>query len=506
VDADRRRRLAWVAALAGLALLLAAAAAPRFSSVVDDAYISARYAEQFARGNGLVYNAGQPPVEGYTNLAWTVLLGLGRVAGLPMQPMLVWTGLAFGALAVWGTVALGAGLAEKPDSRVLLGGLLLAASPQFAVVTTNGIESSMYTAGVSWAAVAILFGPDSLGAIAAATLGAIRPEGSAIALLLAAGAAYGGKRWPIAGWLVGTSLLLAWRHTTYGAWVPNTWDAKYSRSLLEQLRFNWHYFEPEGPIWAVLALALAATTAWLGRDVRRWTVWTCAVATVAVALRIDLWMPGGRLLQPACAILYACLSAMWVERGGRSGWIGALWAAGLWLTPWGRHPAEYDAHNTVLPNNGTQFAARRLAASLPPGSWLATRDAGMLAYYVGTDVNVLELHDRALTRRHPGGADSHWQGAMPAAPEVVAPTVQRDDAPVSPYGTDRGVLLSLRRRYRYLGRVRQHYHRAYDIYVRDDIEIENFPPGIVLNRDGPEPVPGPRPFPTLPVPPRALDP
>ena len=39
----------------------------------DDAFISFRYAANLARGDGLVFNPGMPPVEGYTNFLWTVL-------------------------------------------------------------------------------------------------------------------------------------------------------------------------------------------------------------------------------------------------------------------------------------------------------------------------------------------------------------------------------------------------------------------------------------------------
>ena len=45
----------------------------------DDAFISFRYAENFAQGNGLVYNVGER-VEGFTNLSWTVLFGLIMMA------------------------------------------------------------------------------------------------------------------------------------------------------------------------------------------------------------------------------------------------------------------------------------------------------------------------------------------------------------------------------------------------------------------------------------------
>ena len=41
----------------------------------DDAFISLRYSDMFARGEGLVFNRGEW-VEGYTNFLWTLLLGL----------------------------------------------------------------------------------------------------------------------------------------------------------------------------------------------------------------------------------------------------------------------------------------------------------------------------------------------------------------------------------------------------------------------------------------------
>src|SRR5687768_17195064 len=43
---------------------------------VDDSYISFRYARNWARGLGLVYNEGER-IEGYTNFLWTIILGVG---------------------------------------------------------------------------------------------------------------------------------------------------------------------------------------------------------------------------------------------------------------------------------------------------------------------------------------------------------------------------------------------------------------------------------------------
>src|SRR5690348_12504444 len=48
----------------------------------DDAYITYRYAENLATGHGLVFNAATPPVEGYSNLLWILLLALLAQFGL----------------------------------------------------------------------------------------------------------------------------------------------------------------------------------------------------------------------------------------------------------------------------------------------------------------------------------------------------------------------------------------------------------------------------------------
>lgn len=43
---------------------------------VDDAFISFRYSEHLANGFGLLWNIGQPPVEGYTNFLWVVIIAV----------------------------------------------------------------------------------------------------------------------------------------------------------------------------------------------------------------------------------------------------------------------------------------------------------------------------------------------------------------------------------------------------------------------------------------------
>jgi arabinofuranosyltransferase len=58
-------------------------AGERYFSLFDDAMISMRYARNLAHGNGLVWNPGTQPVEGYTNPLW--LLYMAAIHLLPLS-------------------------------------------------------------------------------------------------------------------------------------------------------------------------------------------------------------------------------------------------------------------------------------------------------------------------------------------------------------------------------------------------------------------------------------
>lgn len=49
--------------------------------VVDDAFITFRYVQQWTHGNGLVYNIGDR-VEGYSNFLWILLLAPFSLLGI----------------------------------------------------------------------------------------------------------------------------------------------------------------------------------------------------------------------------------------------------------------------------------------------------------------------------------------------------------------------------------------------------------------------------------------
>ena len=78
---------AWVGALVFYALFIARSAFEAEGrltfSLFDDAMISLTYARNLAAGDGLVWMPGEPPVEGYTNFLWTLVMVPPHLAGLP---------------------------------------------------------------------------------------------------------------------------------------------------------------------------------------------------------------------------------------------------------------------------------------------------------------------------------------------------------------------------------------------------------------------------------------
>ncbi|MFN8413419.1 MAG: hypothetical protein U0Z26_13615 [Anaerolineales bacterium] len=55
----------------------------RYFTLVDDAMISMRYAKHLVQGHGFVWNIGQAPVEGFTNLGWTLYMALLHLFPFP---------------------------------------------------------------------------------------------------------------------------------------------------------------------------------------------------------------------------------------------------------------------------------------------------------------------------------------------------------------------------------------------------------------------------------------
>ena len=118
-------------------------------TILDDAYISLRYAKMAYEGHGLVYNTGQP-VEGYTNFLWTLLLIPSHA--LPIAPEHYMYGLGFGCfLILMGLFAwFGKRVTQSPWGAVA-GAMLIGLQWTTAQYATTGMETLAQTTLVSGA-------------------------------------------------------------------------------------------------------------------------------------------------------------------------------------------------------------------------------------------------------------------------------------------------------------------------------------------------------------------
>ncbi|HEY6881833.1 MAG TPA: hypothetical protein VI299_27585 [Polyangiales bacterium] len=152
--------------------------------IVDDAYITARYARNLASGWGLVFNRGEH-VEGMTNLLWTLVLAGVAKLGLPLAESAVALGVASGLAAMWvgGRIARLLGGSEWAALGAML---LLALNHHYWLIVGNGLEAGLFSLLVSCTVEAVLAHrrPAWIGVLAGLTF-LTRPESALSAGLVA---------------------------------------------------------------------------------------------------------------------------------------------------------------------------------------------------------------------------------------------------------------------------------------------------------------------------------
>jgi arabinofuranosyltransferase len=130
----------------------------------DDSLISFRYADNFVRGRGLVYNPGEP-VEGYTNFLWTLLIAVGmlcNVAPLTTAAALGIAGLVASLVLV--ALVIRAGCGESLKSLVGLVAVFWVVLPTgFVEFAKCGLETHLVCALVILVGLVAHAGPGGRG-------------------------------------------------------------------------------------------------------------------------------------------------------------------------------------------------------------------------------------------------------------------------------------------------------------------------------------------------------
>jgi hypothetical protein len=406
VTSPLRRR---ARALLVAAFVLAAAHVVLASFLCDDAFISFRYAERLAGGDGLVFQSGER-VEGYTNFLWIVLLAAGIRLGARPEVLAapLAAAISLGFLAVVLLVAV-----RRGRSAAVPFAFLTASSSAWAAWTTGGLETAMFAALVGAATFALSeeLGPAArtrrLAASSAclALAGLTRPEGAVVgaglSLIVLRQPAAGDRRllraaaWA-AGWIVPLGAHALWRHAYYGRWLPNTAAVKVQG--LELLPRGLAYLgEALLDLGIAPLLLVVAAHAWTGGAPARASLARAAAAGLPLAAVVAFaggdFMDQYRFLVPALAPLFWTAGEALVApgRGGsarRAAAVALVTVVAGWNVAGTVRSAE-AAHDRGIDSIGLlrrytenwSAVGRHLAGIAAPGDTVAVTAAGCIPYH-----------------------------------------------------------------------------------------------------------------------------
>jgi hypothetical protein len=142
--------------------------------LIDDAYITAHYSDNVARGLGWVWNAGAGPTDGTTAPLWMLILASFKLVGLPITTSaLALDTISYGCLAV-----LSCRLAQRTGGWVGMG-VCLAWIVLFIplLIRSAGMETPLYAAGVVAAFLLWQAGHTRPALVVAGLLSLIRGDG-----------------------------------------------------------------------------------------------------------------------------------------------------------------------------------------------------------------------------------------------------------------------------------------------------------------------------------------
>jgi hypothetical protein len=264
------RLSAWL--LATLGAIAALRSMPRFT--VDDAYIVQRYADNWVQYGELVWNRGEPPVEGYTGSVLPCLYALATLLGVSGANLAALSG----ALALLATAAILAATVRDlgaPSPAPLLVYTLYLAIAENYTHALGGLETCLFTLALS----ASLYcfsrslsdrGWDSRLLLALTLTALVRPEGLASSLslfgLLSLKRATEGQLRPFVGRaLLVTGLPLAAvllaRRLYYQSWLPNTYYAKLQAASHSEYFLQWWQFLEKATLLPLALLPLVVVVA-----------------------------------------------------------------------------------------------------------------------------------------------------------------------------------------------------------------------------------------------------
>ncbi len=396
-----------------------------YGATLEDAHITYRYARHLGEGHGLgIWNIGEPPIEGATSLAWTLLLGAATAIGMPIiavSKLLGWTSY----VAMVALCAVNAGRAAFLTPLAWLLALYLPLS-WYAV---SGMESMLFALVL----LLLLLAPHitenrrctGLTVVASILLPLIRPEGAFF--VLAVNGLRQLRERPVLdprtasglGLLAGLASIVGltlFRLLHYGDPVPNTYYAKAAGGLAlvgPGLGYLFGFLKATAPVWLAILVAVFAGPGRRAHDAGMLLVVLAAFMVYVVKVGGDpysafplfrhfihaapVWLMlaalclAALLARPVRASLAAGAMAVAASAGLLLGWEHWTWVV--------EEPRDDLARYGPLVSRPPEPLVGFVAGLSGPDALVAVSLAGRLPYYVpGRFIDMLGLNDRHIAR------------------------------------------------------------------------------------------------------------
>ena len=406
--------------------------------LLDDTFISFRYAKNLVEGNGLVFNRGEY-VEGYTNFLFVILAA--ALLKLGIEPIIATKSVVAG-MTLWMLYvltrleALGPRLmvSERMLPTVVL---LLLPLPAFAYWAVASFETMLFASLLVWAVWLLVRESRSgrfRGAVVVFVLLALtRPEGAflfvvgTVVFLVAdslGGSRNGFRRHArnVAVFSIVFGSYFTWRYTYYGDLFPNTFRAKVTgggEQVINGVRClaDWARASP------LLAATLALPIMLVPRRVRQAVAPTAAmicVYVIALAYAVYVVLIGGDFmpffrffipLMPFCALLlsWTLASVIGPRPTFKASVITSVIVFNIAFSLFTDEPYRaFVAHRTAVVG---KRVGQRLARELGPDDVIAVNTAGSLPYYAERPaIDMLGLTDPDIAKRPVFIVTPGWAG------------------------------------------------------------------------------------------------
>jgi arabinofuranosyltransferase len=398
--------------------------------MLDDAFISFRYAENLSSGHGPVYNVGEK-VEGYTSFSWVVLLALGNKVGFDTVLLSKILGVIFSVACIILLASAHRFVKHIDQKSAVIAALFLGTYGVFTPWATSGMEVALFTFLVLLSLLLHLSTREAddskrrlrlLGIICA--LSALtRPEGVLIfAVLLADQLLRGIKKRNGAVMHLALSFLavyipyFAWRYWYYGYPLPNTFYGKVGASFHQIIRGAQYLAEFAIPS-LFLVVAAVVFTVLLKKQrtpgkLHLLLVMLAAYASYVVLIGGDC-MPAFRFLTPMAPV-FCLVSGVVITSLIRAkiALTFAIVVVVFYNLAQMRSDEEIYHHirTDLVALNGKEVGLW-LRANLPPNAVIATNTAGSIPYFSKLKtIDMLGMNDVHIAHRKIPSLGQGWPG------------------------------------------------------------------------------------------------